>query len=84
MYKRTLKLILFASFIFFTTTSYAKDMGLEALQTQLVKAQSQIKILQKENRDLKKRLASYENEVAGYRLALANIEDKIAALRAEG
>jgi len=56
MYKLTL--VLFASLIFFTTASYAKDKSLEVLQEQLTEVQSRIKILQEENRDLRKRLAS--------------------------
>ena len=80
MYKRTLTLILFASFIFFTTASYAKDKSLEALQAQLIEVQSRIKILQKENRDLKKRLASNDKEIAGYRATLKKIEAEIGAL----
>jgi len=84
MYKRTLTLILFASFIFFTTASYAKDKSLEALQAQLIEVQSQIKILQKENKDLKKRLASNEKEIVAYRARLKKIEAEIAALMEEG
>lgn len=80
MYKRTLTLILFASFIFFTTASYAKDKSLEALQAQLIEVHSKIKILQEENRDLRKRLASNEKEIVGYRTRLENIEAEIAAL----
>ena len=83
MYKRTLTLILFASFIFFTTASYAKDKSLEALQAQLIEVQSRIKILQKENRDLKKRLASNDKEIAGYRATLKKIEAEIGALGQE-
>jgi len=83
MYKRTLTLILFASFIFFTTASYAKDKSLEALQVQLTEVRSQIKILQKENRDLKKRLASNDKEIAGYRATLKKIEAEIGALGQE-
>jgi len=83
MYKRTLTLILFASFIFFTTASYAKDKSLEVLQEQLTEVQSRIKILQEENRDLRKRLASNEKEIAGYRARLEKIEAEIAALEEE-
>ncbi len=83
MYKRTLTLILFASFIFFTTASYAKDKSLEALQAQLIEVQSKIKILQKENIDLKKRLASNEKEIIGYRARLKEIDAEIAALGQE-
>ncbi len=83
MYKRTLTLILFASFIFFTTASYAKDKSLEALQVQLTEVRSQIKILQKENRDLKKRLASNEKEIISYRARLEKIEAEIAGLEEE-
>ena len=78
MYKRT---IILAVLIIFTTTGYAADKNIEVLQAKLDVAHSKLKVLQEENRDLKKRLASRENEVLGYRLTLANIEEKIAALK---
>ena len=84
MYKRTLTLILFASFIIFTTASYAKDKSIEALQAQLIEVQSRIKILQEENKDLRKRLASNEKEIANHRARLKKIEAEIAALEREG
>ena len=84
MYKRTLTLILFASFIIFTTASYAKDKSIEALQAQLTEVQSRIKILQEENKDLRKRLASNEKEIADHRTRLKKIEAEIAALEREG
>jgi len=73
-------LILFTSLLFFTTTSYAEDNSLKALLAQVSAAHVQLKDLQKENEILKKKLASRENEAAGYRLALENIEAEIAAL----
>ena len=73
-------LILFTSLLFFTTTSYAEDNSLKALLAQVSAAHNQIKDLQKENGILKKKLASRENEIAGYRLALENLEAEIAAL----
>ena len=81
MYKQT---ILFVSLIFFTTAGYAADKNIEAIQVKLNVAHSKLKVLEEENRDLKKRLASKENEVAGYRMTLADIEGKIAALKERG
>jgi peptidoglycan hydrolase CwlO-like protein len=81
MNKRTSALIIFASLIFFTAAGYAVDKNIEALQVQLTEAHSKLKVLEEENRDLKKRLASKENEVSGYRLALENIEGEIKALK---
>ena len=80
MYKRTL---LFASLIFFTTAGYAADKDIEALQVKLTAAQSQIKILQKENKELKERLASREKEIVGYKATLQKLEGEIAALKGE-
>jgi len=45
--------------------------------------QSRIKILQEENRDLRKRLASNEKEIVSYRARLEKIEAEIAALEEE-
>ena len=78
MYKRT---ILFTVLIIFTTTGFAADKNIEALQTKLNVAHNKLKVLQEENRDLKKRLASRENEASGYRIVLENIEEKIAVLK---
>ena len=49
----------------------------------MIEVQSKIKILQEENRDLRKRLASNEKEIAGYRARLEKIEAEIAALEEE-
>ncbi len=78
MYKPTL--VLFASLIFFTTASYAEN---EELVAQVTEMQNKIKTLQKSNNDLKKMLASRENEVEGWRLAIENIEMEIAGLEEE-
>ena len=78
MYKLTL--VLFASLIFFTTASYAEN---EELVAQVTEMQNKIKILQESNNDLKNMLASRENEIEGWRLALENIETKIAGLEEE-
>ena len=83
MYQHTSILVLFTSIFFFTTAGHAEDNSLESLLAQVAAAHNQIKDLQKENRDLKRRLASYENEAAGYRLALENIDAEIAALGQE-
>jgi len=78
MYKLTL--VLFASLIFFTTASYAEN---EELVAQVTEMQNKIKILQESNNDLKNMLASRENEVEGWRLALKSIEMEIAGLEEE-
>jgi predicted nucleic acid-binding Zn-ribbon protein len=78
MYKRT---ILFAALILFATAGFAAEKNIEVLQAKLDVAHSKLKDLEEENRDLKKRLASRENEASGYKLALANIEEKIAVLK---
>lgn len=78
MYKLTL--VLFASLIFFTTASYAEN---EELVAQVTEMQNKIITLQESNNDLKKMLASRENEVEGWRLALGNIEMEIAGLEEE-
>ncbi len=83
MNKRTSALIIFASLIFFIAAGYAVDENVEALHVQLTEAHNKLKVLQEENRDLKKRLASKEKEVSGYRLALENIEGEIKALKGE-
>jgi len=46
-------------------------------------AHNQIKDLQKQNIDLKKRLASNEKEIIGYRARLKEIDAEIAALGQE-
>jgi len=78
-----LTLVLFASLIFFATASYAEDTSIEALQKQMAEIQNKLNELQESNGNLKKTLASYENEISGLRLALENIEGEIAALGAE-
>ena len=80
MNNRNSALIIFASLIFFTAAGQAVDQNIKVLQAQLTDAYSKLKVLEEENRDLKKRLASKENEVSGYRLALENIEGEIKAL----
>ncbi len=78
MYKLTL--VLFASLIFFTTASYAEN---EDLIAQVAEVKSKLKTLQESNNDLKKTLASRENEIEGWRLAIENIETEIAGLEGE-
>ena len=73
-------LVLFASLILFTTASYAEN---EDLVVMVAEVQSKLKALQESNNDLKRRLASYENEIAGWRLALENLEEKIAGMQEE-
>jgi len=75
-----LTLVLFSSLIFLAAASYAEDTSIEALQAQMAEIQSKLKELQESNGDLKKTLASYENEIDGWRLALENIEAEIAIL----
>jgi len=77
---KKLTLVLFASLLFFTTISYAEN---EDLVAQVAEVQSKLKALQESNNDLKKMLASYENEIEGWRLALENIEAKIAGMDEE-
>jgi cell division protein FtsB len=77
---KKLTLVLFASLLFFSTASYAEN---EELVTQLAEVKSKLKKLQDSNTGLKKTLASYENEIAGWRLALENIEAEIAGLEEE-
>ncbi len=78
MYKPTL--VLFVSLVFFTTASYAEN---EDLVAQVVEMQSKLKTLQESNNDLKNTLASRENEIEGWRLAIENIETEIAGLEGE-
>lgn len=78
MYKQT---ILFVTLVFFTIAGYAADQNIEALQAQLNDAHKQIEVLKKENKELKNRLASKEEEIAGYRAKLEKLEAEIAALK---
>jgi len=77
---KKLTLLLFASLLFFTTASYAEN---EELIAQVAEAQSKLKTLQESNNDLKNTLASYENEIEGWRLALENLEAKIPTMEEE-
>lgn len=79
-----LTLVLFASLIFFTAASTAEEQSLEALQAKVAEVQGKLKELQESNSDLKKKLASYENEIAGWRAALENIEGEIATMNETG
>ncbi len=74
---KKLSLLLFVSLLFFTTASYAEN---EELVAQVAEVQSKLKALQESNNDLKNTLASHENEIEGWRLALENIEAKIAGM----
>jgi cell division protein FtsB len=77
---KKLILLLFASLLFFTTASYAEN---EDLVAKVVAVKSKLKALQESNNNLNKQLASYENEIAGWRLALENLEAEIAAMEEE-
>ena len=77
---KKLTILLFASLLFFTTASYADN---EELLAQVAEVQSKLKVLQESNNDLKKMLASRENEIEGWRLALENLEAKIAGMEGE-
>ena len=77
---KKLTLLLFASLLFFTTASYAEN---EELIAQVAEVKSKLKALQESNNDLKGTLASYENEIEGWRLALENLEAEIAAMEEE-
>ena len=77
---KKLTLLLFASLLFFTTASYAEN---EELVAQVAEVKSKLITLQESNNDLKKTLASRENEIEGWRLALENIETEIAGLEEE-
>ncbi len=77
---KKLTLILFASLLFFTTASYAEN---EELVAQVAEVKIKLKALQESNNDLKGTLASYENEIEGWRLALENLEAEIAAMEEE-
>jgi len=77
---KKLTLLLFASLLFFTTASYAEN---EDLVAQVAEVKSKLKKLQDSNTDLKERLASYENEIAGLRLALENFEAEIEEMEEE-
>ena len=77
---KELTLLLFVSLLFFTTASYAEN---EDLVAQVAEVKSKLKKLQDSNTDLKERLASYENEIAGLRLALENFEAEIEEMEEE-
>ncbi len=77
---KKLTLLLFVSLIFFTPASYAEN---EDLVAQLDEVKSKLKKIQDSNTDLKNTLASHENEIAGWRLALENLEAEIAAIEEE-
>ena len=77
---KKLTLLLFASLLFFTTASYAEN---EELVAQVAEVKSKLKALQESNNDLKNTLASYENEIEGWRLALENLEAEITAMEEE-
>ncbi len=79
-----LTLVLFATLIFFTTASYAEEQDIEALQAKIAEVQNKLNDLQESNTNLKKKLASYENEIAGWRAALENIEGEIATMNETG
>ena len=77
---KKLTLLLFASLLIFTTASYAEN---EDLVAKVAEVKSKLKALQESNTDLKIQLASYENEIAGWRLALENLEAEIEAMEEE-
>ncbi len=77
---KKLTLLLFASLLFFTTASYAQN---EDLVGKVAEVKSKLKKIQDSNNDLKKTLASYENEIEGWRLALENLEAEIARMEEE-
>ena len=77
---KKITLVLFASLFLFTTASYAEN---EELVAQVAEVQSKLKTLQESNNDLKKTLASRENEIEGWRLALENLEAEIAGMEEE-
>ena len=77
---KKLTLLLFTSLLIFTTASYAEN---EDLVAKVAEVKSKLKALQESNTDLKIQLASYENEIAGWRLALENLEAEIEAMEGE-
>ena len=77
---KKLTLLLFASLLFFTTASYAQN---EDLVAKVAEVKSKLKKIHDSNTDLKKTLASYENEITGLRLALENFETKISRMEEE-
>ena len=77
---KKLTLLLFASLLFFTTVSYAQN---EDLVAKVAEVKSKLKKIQDSNTDLKKTLASYENEIAGLRIALENFEVEITSMEEE-
>jgi predicted nuclease with TOPRIM domain len=74
---KKITLVLLASLILFTTASYAEY---EELVAQLAEVQGKLMALQESNNDLKKTLASRENEIEGWKLALENIEAETAGM----
>lgn len=82
MFKSTSILLLFASLIFFTTAVYAEEQNIKALQAQVAEAHNQIKVLQKENKYLKEKLANREIEISDYRATLEKLESDINTLKA--
>ena len=77
---KKLTLFLFASLLFFTTASHAQN---EDLVAKVAEVKSKLKKTQDSNTDLKKTLASYENEITGLRLALENFETEISRMEEE-
>ncbi len=77
---KKLTLLLFTLLLFFSTISYADN---EELIDKVAEVKSKLKKLQDSNSDLKKTLASHENEIAGLRLALENFEVEIAEMEEE-
>ena len=74
---KKLILVLFASLLFFSTASYADN---EELVAKVDEIKNKLKTLQDSNSNFKKKLASYENEIAGWRLALEQLEADIAKI----
>ncbi len=77
---KKLTLLLFASLLFFTTASYAQN---EDLVAKVAEVKSKLKKIHDSNTDLKKTLASYENEITGLRLVLENFETEISRMEEE-
>ncbi len=84
MLKSTSILLLFTSSIFLTTAVYAEEQNFETLRAQVAEAHTQIKVLQKENKDLGERLAIREMEIAAYEEKLKKIESDINILKESG
>jgi len=77
---KNLTLLLFVSLLFFTTASHAQN---EDLVAKVAEVKSKLKVLQDSNTDLKRQLASHENEIAGWRMAIENLEAEIAGTEEE-